>query len=173
MSDVGSITAEAFEILVVRELRKAGIEPVQVRRQPLHSSEPGFAFDLVARLECYGHRWRALIECSNHPRPVSAEDVSALRDRADEAHLVSALLCTTAAYAPEAVARGDLLRVALLRVVDAHHASTNAGWLQPGQLPAWAPEFKLELVTQAHPGRSLGANEPELILRELRASDSS
>ena len=79
MSDVGSITAEAFEILVVRELRKAGIEPVQVRRQAFHSREPGFAFDLVARLECYGHRWRALIECSNHPRPVSAEEVSALQ----------------------------------------------------------------------------------------------
>lgn len=173
MGDVGSITADAFEILVVRELRKAGIEPVQVRRQALHSSEPGFAFDLVARLECYGHRWRALIECSNHPRPVSAEDVSALRDRADKAHLVSALLCTTAAYAPEAVARGDLLRVALLRVVDAHHAASNAGWLQPGQLPAWAPEFKLELVTQTNPGRSLDADDPELILRELRASDSS
>ena len=173
MSDVGSITAEAFEILVVRELRKAGIEPVQVRRQAFHSREPGFAFDLVARLECYGHRWRALIECSNHPRPVSAEEVSALRDRADEAHLVSALLCTTAACTPEAIARADLLRVALLRVVDAHHAATNAGWLPAGQLPAWAPEFRLELVTQANPGRALAANDPELVLRELRASDSS
>jgi hypothetical protein len=173
LSDVQSITAEAFEILVVRELRKAGIEPVQMRRQSWRASETEYVFELAGKLESYGHRWSALIECSNRPGMVSAADVSALRERADAGRIASALLCTSAAFEPDATARAHELRIALLRVVDAQQALMRAGTIQGGQLPAWLPEFALELVTSVSAGQLLEANQPELVLRELRPSNSS
>ncbi len=172
-SDPTSITSEALEILVVRELRKAGIEPVPMRRHRLEAGGAGFAFDLVGKLAAYGQRWSALIACSNVRTPATAADVIAARRRADAAEVTSALLCTTAVVAPDAVAQGQQMRVPLLRVVDAQDALTKAGMIQPGQLPAWVPEFTLEIVTELHAARLLAANEPELILRALRTNDSA
>jgi hypothetical protein len=173
LSDVRSITAEAFEILVVRELRRAGVEPLHMRRQLLQTSQSEYVFELTGKLQSYGHRWSVLIECSHRARAVTAEDVSALRHRADAAGLASAFMCTSGVFEPGAVARGNELRIPLLRVTGAQQALLRAGVIQGGQLPAWVPEFTVELVTIAGPDRLLEADQPELILRELRASDTS
>lgn len=170
MSDPRNISGDALEILVTRELRKAGVEPLACRRHWVHTGETEFEFDLTGRLRAYEHSWTALIGCSNRGSLVSPAAVEAVRERADEARCASALLCTTTDIAREAVERAGELRVALLQVVDAQQALVQVGVVQPGPLPAWLPEFALQLVTTRDAAQLLEADEPELILRELRAT---
>jgi hypothetical protein len=178
MSDPRSITREAFEILVTRELRKAGLEPIGFRRRAnveVATSVTGYAFDVSGRLEAYDQRWTALIECRNSANAVQPTDVDALRQRADEAGASSAFLFSVSTFDVAAVIRGDQLRVALIRVVDAHSAYVGTGVIDADQLPAWLPEFTAELVScddgaEVH-ARLIAAGEPELILERLRPAE--
>ena len=170
MRDPASILADGFEILVTRELRRAGIEPVGLRRsqaRPSSSAAVGYTFDLNGRLQAYGHRWSALIECRNLRDMVTVTDIDALRERADVAGASSALLFVTRDVDAAAVAMARAKAIPLLRIVDAQTALIAAGVIQAGQLPAWLPEFTAEIVTPEGT-RLLEADQPELILRELR-----
>lgn len=175
MSDPRTLTPAACEILVARELRKVGIEPIGLRRADrggTNSSETEWAFDLGGRLEAYGRRWSALVECRNRSDAVRAGDITALRARADAAGARSALLFATCDFDGEAVQRADALRIALLRVVDAYPALLAAGMVQPGSLPAWVPELTVELVIRDGDGVRrwlLEADQPEPVLEQLRA----
>ena len=173
MSDPRSITADAFEILVARELRKAGLEPIKLHRRAgsLTPGNSGFVFDLVGRLESYGHRWLVLIECRNRPDNVRAADVAEVRRRAVEAKAASALLFATTEFNDDALQAASESRVALLRVVDAHTALSAAGVIDVAQMPAWMPDFTVQLVWREDgPAETvlLQANEPEPLLRRLR-----
>lgn len=175
MSDPRSITADAIEILIARELRKAGIEPVGMhRRRPALIATPDeYAFDLLGRLQAYDHRWSALIECRNTSTRVNSKDIVILRERASSIPAASALLCTTTDIDLDAARTARDLAVPLLRIADAQRVLTETGMIQPGQLPAWVPEFTIELVTCDAAGmhaRLLEEDQPELLLRELRAS---
>src|SRR5688572_17170829 len=101
MSDPRSILADACELLVTRELRKAGVEPVGLRRRLLQSSSNrahNFQFDLSGRLQAYDRRWSVLIECRNSEAAIGADDVELLHERAHSARAASAILCTTSEY---------------------------------------------------------------------------
>lgn len=163
-----SITADAFEILVSRELRRIGIEPLNLRRRNfVRASGGGYTFDLHGRLEAYDRRWSVLIECRNQPNALSPADVHGLRARATAAAVTSAVLFATSAFEPDAAAAARIDAVPLLRVVDAQSALLAGGMIQEGQLPAWLPEFTIEAVTTE--GTKLPqANDPELLLREMR-----
>ncbi len=175
MSDPRTLTTGACEILVARELRKAGIEPIGLRRADRGGANSGgadWAVDLGGRLEAYGRRWSALVECRNCGDAVRAGDVAALRARADAAGARSALLFATCDFDGEAVHRADELRIALLRIVDAYPALLGAGVVQPGSLPAWVPELTVELVSRDGDGlrrQLLEADQPEPVLEQLRA----
>lgn len=168
------LTTDGCEILVARELRKAGIEPIGLRRADRGGTAEGeaeWSVDLAGRLEAYGRRWSALIECRNRSDAVRAGDVAALRARADAAGARSALLFATCDFDGEAVQRADELRIALLRVVDAYPALLAAGMVQPGSLPAWVPELTVELVSRDGDGvrrQLLEADQPERVLEQLR-----
>lgn len=176
MSDPRTLSAAACEILVERELRKAGIEPVGLRR----TTRPGpaadatdFAFDLHGRLEAYDRRWSVLIACCNRPDAVSAADIDALHTRAREKRAASALLFSTSAFPIETVRRAHELRIALFRVVDAQSALLMWRMILPGALPAWVPELTVELVAlenDAATAQPLEPGSPELVLRQLRAA---
>lgn len=175
MSDPRSITADAIEILVTRELRKAGVEPVGMhrRRPQLIAASDEYAFDLLGRLQAYDHRWSALIECRNTNSRLHSTDVIALRERASSIPAASALLCTTTDIDIDTARTARDLAVPLLRIADAQRVLTETGMIQPGQLPAWVPEFTIELVTCDAAGmhaRLLESDQPELLLRELRAN---
>jgi hypothetical protein len=170
MSNAGSISADAFEILVSRELRRAGIEPVSLRRshaRPSSSETNSYSFDLNGRLQAYGRRWSALIECRNLRERVTVTNIDALRERADSASASSALLFLTSDVVDTAIATARMKAIPLLRIVDAQTALIAAGVIQAGQLPAWLPEFTVEMITPEG-RRLLEADQPELILRELR-----
>lgn len=165
----------ALEILVARELRRCGIDPGGLRRSvrpATVAAGAGHIFDLAARLEAYGRRWRALVECRIGGPHVEAADIDALRRRADGASAKSALLFATTEYSADAVRRADVLRIALFRVIDAHGALLARGLIEGGPLPAWVPEFTAEMVTledEAVRAKLLEADQPEQILRQLRA----
>jgi hypothetical protein len=163
-----SITADAFEILVSRELRRIGVEPLNLRRRAfVPISDGGYTFDLHGRLEAYDRRWSVLIECRNQPNAVGPADVHGLRARATAASAASTVLFTTSAIEPDAALAARSDAVALLRVVDAKDALIAAGVIQGGQLPAWLPEFTIEAVT-TEGTRLLQPNDPEMLLREMR-----
>ncbi len=171
MSDPRTLTPDACEILVVRELRRAGIAPVALRRSAVSTSDDGWRFDLTGRLEAYGRTWSTLIECRNTGVALRAADVANLRGRAERVRAASALLFTTAPIEATAVERAEGLRVALLRIVDAHPALLAAGLVQPGPLPAWVPELTVELVAMESGSirtRLLEPNQPEPVLEQLR-----
>jgi hypothetical protein len=173
MTEPRAITADACEILVTRELRKAGVEPIGLRRRAPPSSAVGehiFQFDLLGKLRAYDQRWSVLIECRNTMHSIGAADVDLLRTRARTANAASSILCTTSEYQNDALQRAGEHGTLLLRVVDAQSVFVAAGMIAPGQLPSWLPEFTLEIVS-ARPRmqhRLIEADQPELILSELR-----
>jgi Restriction endonuclease len=172
VTDPREIGPAALEILVVRELRRAGIEAGGLRRtiSAKASGAAPAAFDLSGRLEAYGRKWSALVECRTSA-PVGPADVDALRGRADAVPAKSALLFATSGFTNDAVRRADELRVALFRVVDAQSALLAQGLIEAGPLPAWVPEFTVELVALDGGdvrARLLEADQPEQVLRRLR-----
>lgn len=174
MSDPRAITTDACEILVTRELRKAGVEPVGLRRRPAPSSagnEHIFQFDLPGKLRAYDRTWSVLIECRNTIHTIDVSDVEALRARAQTTNASSTIFCTTSDYHEAALRRAGECGVLLLRVVDAQTVFVATGVITTGQLPSWVPEYTLQIVsarTAAQP-RLIEADQPELILSELRA----
>jgi hypothetical protein len=173
MTDPRSITADACEILVSRELRKAGVEPLGLRRRHMQSSsraEHLFHFDLLGRLQAYDQRWSVLIECRNSDDAIVAADVELLQARAQAAKATSSIFCTTSEYEPDALRRASDAGILLLRIVDAQSVLVAAGVIVPGQLPSWVPEFTLQIVSARSPAqaRLVEADQPELILSELR-----
>jgi hypothetical protein len=174
MSDPRAITAEGCEILVTRELRKAGVEPIGLRRRSASSSsirEHIFQFDLLGKLRAYEHSWSVLIECRNSIHAVGVDDVEALRARAQTLKAPSSILCATSEYRIDALQRAAECATLLLRVVDAQSVLVAAGTIAPGQLPSWVPEYTLQIVSARTPmqqPRLVEADQPELILGELR-----
>ncbi len=171
MSAPHAITADAFEILVHRELRKAGIEPARLQRRDWTPAGTTFRFDLIGLVSAYDHRWRVLIECRNRSEPLQAAEIDATRHRAHAAGASSALVFATSEIGTDALPRAAALRIAVLRVVDAQRALAAAGLVAGSQIPAWVPEFIAQLVWQEGAAVHtclLQANEPEPVLRLLR-----
>jgi hypothetical protein len=167
------LSTDDCEILIARELRRAGIEVggLRCRQGSLTASDDGWRCELTGTLEAYGHRWSALVACHNTTGVLSAAHVEHAHRCATAARARSTFVVTTGAFDQEAIARGHELRVGLLEIVDAQPVLLEAGLIQPGPLPTWVPEFTVQLVScvEGRVRRRLpGANEPELILRELR-----
>ncbi len=175
MSPRSALTPEDCEILVARELRRAGIGAAAFRRLRRANFEngDGWQLDLLGTLEAYGRRWSAFIECRVATGAITAQDIGDARRRADAARARSALMFATCDFGEDALVRAGELRVAVMQIVEAQPVLLAAGLVQPGPLPAWVPELTVELITREAPGlqrRLLQADEPELILRELRPS---
>lgn len=173
MSETHALSADDCEILITRELRRAGIEPAALRRTMSRFTQPadGWYFERAGTFEVYDRRFSALVACRNVPTPLSARDVDGVRARADAAHMRSALLFATGSIEQAAIERAHDVRIALFAIVAAQPVMLAAGLLQPGPLPAWLPGYTVELVTHREgrdERRLLQADEPELILRELR-----
>jgi hypothetical protein len=149
MSGLPEITRSYFEILVVRELRKAGFEvtdPRVHRRTELPEPERGFLLELRAWLTRGEWRQRALIACRRQEGAIGREAVEQLAGRLAGAEAGVGLLFTPAELAPDALAAGEELGVALLRLVDARTAYDTGGWGTPGHYPSWLPAYLVQLV---------------------------
>ena len=172
------VTPDYFEILVVRELRKTGLEvtdPRVQRRTELPEPEQGFLLELLVWLRRDRWQKRALIACRRQVDAIGAEAINTLAPHLAEAQAEVGLLFATAAFAPEALAAGDEQGIALLQLVDARTALDTSGWGGggPGHYPAWLPAYLVQLVDRDPAGqpraRLLEAGQANIILERLRA----
>ena len=143
------MTPEYFEILVVRELRKAGFDVGTVRthrRSELPEPDRGFVLELVIPLRCAGATWRALIVCLHQPGVVAPDVIASAHARLADASADVVLIFATAEFAPETVTAAYESGVTLLQVVDGRSAFDMSGWSTPGHYPAWLPAYLSQLI---------------------------
>ena len=148
MAELPDVTPNYFEILVVRELRKAGLEvtePRVHRRTELPEPERGFLLELLVWLRRNEWQKRGLIACRRQLGAVGAEAIAALAPHLAEAHADVGLLFATAGFAPEAVAAGDERGIALLQLVDrGPGGQVRARLLEAGQANIILERFRAE-----------------------------
>jgi hypothetical protein len=152
MERLAELTPERFEILVVRELRKAGFEVDawrRARRARVEGSDPGDALGWTATLAARGRRWRAWCAARRQARACTADDVAETDAQRAEAGAEVALLFAACELEDAAVARARALGVALFRVLDGRTAFREAGWDAGPEPPAWWPAHVAALVEPA------------------------
>jgi len=176
MAELPDVTPDYFEILVVRELRKAGLEVTEPRihrRTELPEPERGFLLELLVWLRRNGWQKRGLIACRRQVSAVGAEAINTLALHLAEAQAEVGLLFATTDFSPEALAAGGEESIALLRLVDARIAYDTGGWGTPGHYPAWLPAYQVQLVDRGPGGqaraRLLEAGQATIILERFRA----
>jgi hypothetical protein len=149
LGDPRSLLPHEVEIFVVRELRKAGLEPSAVKvRERTRAS--GGRDDYLVELGCSmrmgdGDR-QVLIECRNERTPVSAALVEGLHAKLHDAKAQHAMMFSTSGFEVDAVRTARTLGIPLLAVADGKSAFARSPWGMAGDPPAWVPEYMAELV---------------------------
>ena len=149
MGDPRSLLPHEVEIFVVRELRKAGLEPkaAKLRDRTRAADKRG---DYVVELSCslrIGDADReVLIACRNERAPLSTSAVEALHAKLPEAKAQHAMLFSTSGFESGAVRTARMLGMPLLAVADGKSAFVRSPWGMAGDPPAWVPEYMAELV---------------------------
>jgi hypothetical protein len=149
MSELPTVTAEYFQILVVRELRKAGFDVGEVRvsrRTELPEPQQGFILELAVALARADWPKRMLVACRRQEHPVGREIVDDLKARLADARADVGILVATSGYDAEAVAAAQQDRIALLRVINARERYDGSGYGTPGHYPSWLPAHTVEVV---------------------------
>src|SRR3989449_2485815 len=172
------VTPDYYEILVVRELRKVGLEVADLRihrRTELPEPERGFLLELRAGLSRGEWRRTGLIVCRRQEGPVGSEAVESVAGRLAEARAEVGLLFSTADFTPDALRAAGERGVALLRLVDSRRALDLGGWGAPGHYPAWLPAYLVQVVDQDPEGgggqtryRLLEAGRSDIILERFQ-----
>lgn len=150
MADPDALTPDGLEVLLARDLRKAGLDVGRVRRKRLERADDGSGdYRIELAVEVRGPRpVRLVAEGNRGPDPLDAVAVDRVAARITESE-TAALLLATSGFEPDALsAAGDAVPVALLRVSDARAAYDSSGWGPPGQYPIWLPEHLLELAAR-------------------------
>lgn len=149
MAEPPNVTPEYFQILVLRELRKAGFAVGDVRihrRSELPDPERGFVLELTAPLSHAAWHKRALMACRRQDEAVAQGSVDSLKARLSDAKADVGMLFATAGFHDDAVAAAQQAGIALLRVIDGRKAYDGGGYGAPGHYPAWLPAHTLEVV---------------------------
>jgi hypothetical protein len=163
------------EIVVLRELRKAGLEisaPKVLARPPLSrkDAEP-WTLTLEASMRVQGDERRLLIECRSGATPVDAEVVRALRERLTKAGAAHVMIFSTSGFTADAVRMAREQGIPLLLIADGPAAFARGGWGAAGAAPAWVPEYMAEVLDLDAAGqprpRLIEAGRSDLILDRL------
>src|SRR5438034_2751341 len=83
MLELPELTPEHFEILVMRELRKIGLDVSELRthrRSMLPEPERGYLLELKGVVRGTGWQRRTLIACRRQQRPIVAAEVELLKE---------------------------------------------------------------------------------------------
>src|SRR6266481_4755857 len=151
MVELPELTPEHFEILVMRELRKIGLDVSELRthrRSTLPEPERGYLLELKGVVRGTGWQRRVLIACRRQQRPIVVAEVELLKEHIKEAEVEAGLLFATADFDPEALTAARDNTFALLRVTDGRTAFDTSGWGTPGHYPAWLPAYCAQSVTR-------------------------
>jgi hypothetical protein len=158
MLELPTLTPERFEILVVRELRKVGLEVSELhihRRTTLPEPEQGFLLELAGAVSRPPWRRRVLIACRRQNAPIGRVLVESLRDHLKEAGAEAGILFATTTFDRDALQAAQDGAVALLRVTDGRTAFDTSGWGTPGHYPAWLPAYCAQAVSRDPMGQPL------------------
>lgn len=150
MPEPPELTPQHFEILVVRELRKVGLDVGALRihrRATLPEPERGYLLELQGVLGGATGR-QTLIACLRQQTPIGRAAVESLRDHVKEAGAAAGLLFGAGDFAADALSSPPDGDVTLLRVTDGRTAFDTSGWGTPGHYPAWLPAYCAQLVTR-------------------------
>ena len=137
------------EIFVVRELRKAGLEPsavkVRERMEPARGSG-GYAVELICALRIADSEQTVLIACRNEQAPLTPVTVEAIHGKLRVAKAKHGMIFSTSGFEPNAVRTARSLGMPVLAVADGKTAFARSPWGMAGDPPAWVPEYMAELV---------------------------
>ena len=149
MGDPRSLLPHEVEIFVVRELRKAGLEPTSVKVRDRTEPKGGDG-DYVVELGCtlrIGDADRSvLIQCRNERAMATPALVEALHARLAATKVQRAMMFATAGFEPNAIRSARTLGIPLFTVADGKTAFARSPWGMAGDPPAWVPEYMAELV---------------------------
>jgi len=149
MSELPKVTPEYFQILVIRELRKAGFDVGDVRihrRSELPEPQRGFVLELAAPLAHAAWHQRALLACRRQDDVVTRDAVDSLKSRLGDARAEAGILFATADFHDDTVAAAQQSGIALLHVIDGRKAYDGGGYGTPDHYPAWLPAHTVEVV---------------------------
>jgi len=179
MGELPKVTPEYFQILVIRELRKAGFDVGDVRihrRSELPEPQRGFVLELAAPLAHAAWHKRALLACRRQDDVVTRDAVDSLKSRLGDARAEAGILCATADFHEEAVAAAQQSGIALLHVIDGRKAYDGGGYGTPDHYPAWLPAHTVEVVDRDVGGqvcaRPLDAGGAAVILAAFEAEEA-
>jgi hypothetical protein len=158
MLELPLLTPERFEILVVRELRKVGLDVSELhihRRTTLPEPEEGYLLELAGAVSRPSWRRRVLIACRRQHAPIGRVAVESLRDHLQEAGTEAGILFATTTFDLDALQAAQDAPLALLRVTDGRTAFDTSGWGTPGHYPAWLPAYCAQAVSRDLMGQPL------------------
>jgi hypothetical protein len=168
------LTQGDVEILVARELRRAGLalSGLHVRRRtPLAEPEGRWTMLLEGRLRVGEREGGLLVECHDRSAPLGADGVRAFVEDARAARAERAMMVATSGFAAAAARAARELGIVLLAIADGVTAWQSSPW-GSGRPPAWFPEFVAQLVTEEAGllrSEPLASDRPDAILSRLRA----
>jgi hypothetical protein len=174
MGDPRRVRPDELEILVARELRKAGVALSRLALLPRRAATPmaagEYSVEFGAVIGDDDARQDALIECRNQIAPIGMTAVQSLdaRRRArpvddGPARLLDiprvapvveaadveprlAIMFSMSGYERDAVREAQSLGIALLAIADGPAAFRRSQWAVGAQPPAWVPEYMAEVV---------------------------
>ena len=149
MPELPDLSPEHFEILVMRELRKTGLEVSALsvhRRVTLTDDERGYLVELKGAVGTPGAARPALIACLRQSRPIGAADLSTFAAHLRETAVEFGLLFGAGDFDRGAVQAAAAHGIALFRVADGRAAFDTSGWGAPGHYPAWLPAYCAQSV---------------------------
>ena len=166
------MTRDELQILVMRELRKAGFEigqPRVHRRAELPEPESGFVLELIIPMSWAGATHRALVVCRQQHAAVGPEVIVSAATRLRESAADAAIVFAPA-FAADAPAVAQDAAVALLQIVDGR--SVLGAGAAANHYPAWLPAHLVQVVDRDAGGqlrtRLLEAGRADMILEALR-----
>jgi hypothetical protein len=149
LGDPRSLLPHEVEIFVVRELRKAGLEPTAVKvrdRQERKGGDGDYVVELGCGLQIGDADRSVLIQCRNERVMATPALVEALHAKLAAAKAQHAMMFSTAGFEPNAIRRARTLGMPLFTVADGKTAFARSPWGMAGDPPAWVPEYMAELV---------------------------
>lgn len=148
MGDPRSLLPHEVEIFIVRELRKAGLEPSAVKVRERTASKRGdeYVVELTCALRIADADRSVLIACRNGPTAVTPAVVEALHTKLPEVKATHGMMFSTSGFEPNAIRTARTLGIPVLAVADGKTAFARSPWGMAGDPPAWVPEYMAELV---------------------------
>lgn len=155
MGNPRHVRPDELEILVARELRKAGVElaaPKVLARRALSPEDPSeYVVELTTVTSDSGTARETLIECRNESRAVSTDAIRAFEAKLlartpSEGSAPLGIMFSTSGYEADAVRVASAAGIALLAISDGRAAFLRSQWAMGSQPPAWVPEYMAELV---------------------------